>query len=122
MTSDWGAYCTSNDLAIDGDQITVSFTDERSHRVTVTEEPHQLHLEAIVVRPATVRSLKADLAALKEGPGVLPPPNVIDAPFNQTRHRHQFKVPSDRPPRRRDRAFCRLQMSSTRLYRGEGQA
>jgi hypothetical protein len=64
MTSDWGAYCTSNDLAIDGDQITVSFTDERSHRVTVTEEPHQLHLEAIVVRPATVRSLKADLAAL----------------------------------------------------------
>ena len=64
MTSDWRAYCTSNDLAVDGDQVTVSFTDERSHRVTVTEEPHQLHLEAIVVRPATARSLQTNLAAL----------------------------------------------------------
>lgn len=64
MTSDWGSYCKAEDLVVEGDQVTVCFSDERRHRVLVTEAPQQFHIEAIVARPSIVRSHGVDLAAL----------------------------------------------------------
>ena len=56
MASDWKAMCTTADLSVSDAEVTVTFPDQRSHRVMVTDVGDALLLNAIVARPATVRA------------------------------------------------------------------
>jgi hypothetical protein len=56
MASDWKAMCDAADLSVSGTEVTVTFPDQRSHRVTVSDVGDEYQLTAIVARPATVRA------------------------------------------------------------------
>lgn len=61
MATDWRSMCDEKCLLVDGDDITVKFDNERSHRVTVVETHETLEVHAIVARAAAIRDLP-DLA------------------------------------------------------------
>jgi hypothetical protein len=56
MANDWRTMCNATDLKVDDTEVTVTFPDQRSHRVTVSEVGEEFLLNAIVARPATVRA------------------------------------------------------------------
>ena len=60
--SSWKGMCRGRDLHVEGDTVTVTFGDDRSHRIAVAENPVEFLLRAIVARPAIVRALGSSLA------------------------------------------------------------
>jgi hypothetical protein len=61
MASDWKAMCNAADLSVSDAEVTVTFPDRRSHRVTVADVGDEFLLKAIVARPATVRAAGTSL-------------------------------------------------------------
>ena len=53
MIGDWKVFCRGAEFTLDGNDVDVTF-DNRSHRVTVTEEGDSYLLSAFVARQATV--------------------------------------------------------------------
>lgn len=58
MNSRWTRYCRANDIAIDGTDVVVTFSDERHHRITVEEKDDCFVLCAFVVRQRVVSKLR----------------------------------------------------------------
>ena len=56
MANDWRLMCKAGDLSVSDAEVTVTFPDQRSHRVTVSEVGEEFLLNAIVARPAIVRA------------------------------------------------------------------
>ena len=56
MANDWRLMCEAGDLSVSDAEVTVTFPDQRSHRVTVADVGNEILLNAVVARPATVRA------------------------------------------------------------------
>ena len=57
MVAEWAKFCKAADLVVDGPHISITFGDDRRHRVTVEEEANEYVLRAFVVRQATVDAI-----------------------------------------------------------------
>lgn len=52
MGADWRRFCSTKDLSVEANAVTVSLADGRKHHVLVDEEPDAYRLTATVVRRA----------------------------------------------------------------------
>ena len=54
MAASWEQFCNAPDFEVDGPSIAVKFAEERSHTVTVKEQPDTYVLSAVVARQAVL--------------------------------------------------------------------
>lgn len=57
MGAKWVKFCGARDLVVEQPHVRITFSDDRSHRVTVDEEADEYRLRAFVVRQSIVASL-----------------------------------------------------------------
>ncbi len=57
MAADWMRFCRAKDLTVVEPNVDVRFRDERSHRVTVTDEGDAYLISGFVVRQAVTASI-----------------------------------------------------------------
>lgn len=57
MSLDWSLLCSGSDFQIQGSEISVAFSDERSHKVLVQESDDEYLLTAVVAWPALVATI-----------------------------------------------------------------
>jgi hypothetical protein len=58
MPTDWRAWCTGDRLALEGDDVLVTFENGRKHRVRVRETEDAYELHTIVARAGAVRDVE----------------------------------------------------------------
>ena len=61
MSLDWSLLCAGSDFQVQGSEISVAFSDDRSHKVSLQESDYEYLLTAIVAWPAVVATIP-DLA------------------------------------------------------------
>jgi len=59
MSLDWSLLCSGSDLQIQGSEICVAFSDDRSHKVLVRDSGDEYLLTAVVAWPALVATIPA---------------------------------------------------------------
>jgi hypothetical protein len=57
MAVNWKSFCDASDLTVEHSDVLISFGDDRSHRVRVSESDDEFLLRAFVVRQAVVASI-----------------------------------------------------------------
>lgn len=61
MKSEWANLCEGEGIDVEGSDVTVTFHDGRSHRVTVAETTDEYRLQAVVARRAIAERMGRDL-------------------------------------------------------------
>ena len=57
MTVNWTSLCDGSDMTIEDSDVLISFGDDRSHRIRISESDGEFVLRAFVVRQSVVGSI-----------------------------------------------------------------